>query len=59
MEGKLLAINPHDRHTWRSGVHPSGMGLTDVDVAPVYLHVNQKSDFDIMIESSVTRGKCD
>ena len=40
---KLLAINPHDRHTWRSGVRSamcaasqlSGRGPTDVDVAPV------------------------
>ena len=42
-EWKLLAINPHDRHTWRSGVRSamhaagqlSGRGPTDVDVAPV------------------------
>ena len=42
-EGKLSAINPHDRRTWRSGVRPamraasqlSGRGPTDVDVAPV------------------------
>ena len=40
---KLSAINPHDRHTWRSGVRfamhaasqLSGRGSTDVDVAPV------------------------
>ena len=40
---KLSAINPHDRHTWRSGVRSamcaasqlSGRGPTDVDVAPV------------------------
>ena len=40
---KLSAINPHDRHTWRSGVRSamraasqlSGRGLTGVDVAPV------------------------
>ena len=39
----LSAINPHDRHTWRSGVRSamhaasqlSGRGPTDVDVAPV------------------------
>ena len=41
-EWKLSAINPHDRHTWRSGVrsamhaasqlHVSGRGPTDVDV---------------------------
>ena len=49
-EWKLSAINPHDRHTWRSGVRSamcaasqlSGRGPTDVDVAP-YLHVNKKS----------------
>ena len=42
-EWKLLAINPHDRHTWRSGVRSamraanqlSGRGPTGVDVAPV------------------------
>ena len=40
-EWKLLAINPHDRNMWRSGVRSamraasqlSGRGLTDVDVA--------------------------
>ena len=42
-EWKLLAINPHDRHSWRSGVRSamhaasqlSGRGRTGVDVAPV------------------------
>ena len=42
-EWKLLAINPHDRHNWRSGVRSarfaasqlSGRGPTGVDVAPV------------------------
>ena len=42
-EWKLLAINPHDRHTWRSGVRSamraasqlSGRGPTGVDVTPV------------------------
>ena len=42
-EWKLSVINPHDRHTWRSGVrsampaasHLSGRGPTGVDVAPV------------------------
>ena len=45
-EWKLLAINPHDRHTWRSDVRSamhaasqlSGMGPTDVDVATVPAH---------------------
>ena len=54
-EWKLLAtcINPHDRHTWRSGVRSSmcaanqqsGRGPT-VWMLPLYLHVNQKSDYD-------------
>ena len=43
---KLLAVNPHDRHTCRSGVRSamraanqlSGRGPTDVDVAPVPAH---------------------
>ena len=42
-EWKLLAINPHERHTWRSGVRSamcaasqlSGREPTDVDVGPV------------------------
>ena len=42
-EWKLSAIDPHDRHTWRSGVRSTmpaasqlpGRGPTDVDVAPV------------------------
>ena len=49
-EWKLSAIDPHDRHTWRSGVrsamraasHLPGRGPTDVDV-PLFLQVNQKS----------------
>ena len=42
-EKKLLAIDPHDRHTWRSGARSAmraasqlpERGHTDVDVAPV------------------------
>ena len=42
-EWKLLAIDPHDRHTWRSVVRSvmraasqlPGKGHADVDVAPV------------------------
>ena len=45
-EWKLSAIDPHDRHTWRSGVRSAmsaasqlpGRGPTDVDVAPVPAH---------------------
>ena len=41
-ERDCTAINPYDRHTWRSGVRSamcasplSGRGPTDVDIAPV------------------------
>ena len=42
-EWKLSAIDPHDRHSWRSGVRSAmhaanqlpGRGPSDVDVAPV------------------------
>ena len=42
-EWKLSAMDPHDRHTWRSVLRSAiraasqllGRGLTDVDVAPV------------------------
>ena len=52
-EWKLSAINPHDRHTWKSGVRSamraasqlSGRGPM-VSMLPLYLHVNQKSDYD-------------
>ena len=45
-EWKLSAIDPHDRHTWRSGVRSAmhsagqlpGRGPTDVDVAHVPAH---------------------
>ena len=57
-ERKLLAINPHDRHTWRSGArsamraasHLSGRG-PPMWMLPLYLHVNQKSDYDDMMYS--------
>ena len=50
-EWKLSAINPHGRHTWRSGVGSamraasqlSGRGPTDVDVATV-----PKSNYDMI-----------
>ena len=56
-EWKLLAINPHDRHTWRSGVRfairaASQLplrGPTDVDL-PLYLHFNKKSDENATFE---------
>ena len=47
-EWKMSAIEPHDRHTWRSGMrsamHAASQlpvrGPTDVDV-PLYLLINQ------------------
>ena len=52
-EWKLLAINPHDRHTWRSGVRSTMQtsyleGGPLVWMLPLYLHVNQKSDYDMI-----------
>ena len=45
-EWKLSAINPHDRHTWRSGVRSAmraasqlpERGATVMDMAPVPAH---------------------
>ena len=52
-ECKLLAIDPHHRDPWRSGVRSAmhaasqlpRMGPTNVDI-PMYRHVNKKSDDD-------------
>ena len=52
-EWKLLALDPHDRHTWRSGVRTAmcaasqlpGRGPTDRNVAPLPAHL--KSDDNI------------
>ena len=52
-EWRLLAVDPHDRDTWRSSVRTVmcaanqllGRGPTDVDVA-LYLHVSRKSGDD-------------
>ena len=64
-EWKLSAINPHDRHTWRSGVRSamraanqlSGRGPTGVDVA-LYLHINQKSDYDMNMMMIPKEDEC-
>ena len=57
-ERKLYAINPHDRHTWRSGVRSAMHAQVSyleggplMWMLPLYLHVNQKSDYDDMIWS--------
>ena len=58
-EWKLSAINPHDSHTWRSGVRSamcaasqlSGRGVGAVMwMLPLYLHVNQKADYDMIYD---------
>ena len=61
-EWKLSDINPHDRHTWRSGVGSTMRAASQLSgrggggggvgggalvwLLPLYLHVNQKSDYD-------------
>ena len=53
-EGKLSAIDPHNRDTWRSGVRSAmhaasqlpGRGATDVDIAPVPSIIKQSDDVD-------------
>ena len=51
-EWKLLAINPHDRNMWRSGVGSCVQQASYLEggplmwILPLYLHVNQKSHYD-------------
>ena len=54
-EWKLSAINPHDRHTWRSGVRAAMRaeasylkGGALVWMLSLYLPVNQKSNYDMI-----------
>ena len=43
----LLAIHPHNRDTWRSGVRSAILeGGPILWILPLYLQVNQKSDDD-------------
>ena len=56
-EWKLSAINPHDRYTWRSAVRSAMLqqasyleGGPLVWILPLYLHVNQKSNYDMMTD---------
>ena len=49
-EWKLSAINPHDRHTWRSGMRSAMHAASPVSgrrplmwMLPLYLHINQNS----------------
>ena len=49
---KLLAIDPHDRDTWRSAVRSAMHAASQLPqrgtqllwILPLYLHVNKKSD---------------
>ena len=57
---KLSAINnPHDRHTWRSVVRSAKCAASQLEggplmwMLPLYLHVNQKSDYDDMMKRYV------
>ena len=52
-EWKLSAINPHDKHTWRSGVRLAMRAASQLPgrgplmwMLPLYLQVNQKSHDD-------------
>ena len=54
-EWKLSAINPHDRNTWRSGARSAMRAASQLSgrgpliwMLPLYLHVNQKSDYDMI-----------
>ena len=56
-EWKLLAINPHDRHTWRSGVRSAMSAASQLSgrgplmwMLPLSLHINQKSDYDMIYD---------
>ena len=56
-EWKLSAISPHDRRTWRSGVRSAMRAASQLSgrgplmwMLPLYLHVNQKSNYDDMTE---------
>ena len=56
-EWKLSAINLHDRRTWRSGVRSAMRAASQLMwMLPLYLHVNQKSDYDIMILTHLVEG---
>ena len=53
-EWKLSAVNPHDRRFWRSGVRSAMCAASQLSgrgplvwMLPLYLHVNQKSDYDV------------
>ena len=56
-EWKLLAINLHDTHTWRSGVRSAMPAASQLSgrgplmwMLPLSLHVNQKSNYDMICD---------
>ena len=65
-EWKLSSIDPHDRHTWRSGVRSAMFAASQLPVSgrgrliwmlPLYLHINQKSDYDDDYDPGKKRNK--
>ena len=60
-EWKLTTVDPQERSTWRSGVRfamPAasqlpGRGPTDVD--DLHLYVNQKFDYDMMMNCNIAQ----
>ena len=49
-EWKLSAIDPHDRHTWKSGVRSAICAASQLPgkgplmrMLPLYLHINKKN----------------
>ena len=62
-EWKLSAINPHDRHTWKSGVRSAICAASQLSrthplmwMLTLSLHVNQKSDYDDMMNDCCPLG---
>ena len=60
---KLTTVDPQERSTWRSGVR-SAMGEASLSyqeggplmwMMPLHLHINKKSDYDMM---SIEFGQC-
>ena len=60
-EWKLTTVDPQERSTWRSGVR-SAMLASYLErgslmwMMPLHLHVNQKSDYDMMM--TMTDNPC-
>ena len=52
-EWKLSAINPYDRNMWRFGVRSAMRAASEggplMWMLPLYLYVNQKSDYDMIL----------